>query len=319
MFRTDLNHFLQAFDSPVLYKLMLYVSFLGTVYMVSLAVLILIGSVDFRKGFLVLNLLGWGVLVMLAGKNYADYPRPFAVDATLESYGQAKTKTDFTALQPTTFFERFSPELLAKIRANDIGRYGFPSGHVIIITVIWIGMALLFRKRWLWAISILLIVLTVISRMYLGLHYFGDVLGGLFIGVLLSLGFNILFDELRLGDGIKLSPKHVAFFLLPLVLLIFYNIIPGFQAGMLIGFNLALLLILKIWGEPVLANSVIKRVLNVLLFVLLYFSAYFLMKQLPFAKVGIASITAFIAVNFIVVVAFFFVGKKLGFYLSDNA
>lgn len=318
MFRTDFNHFLQAFDSPVLYKLMLYVSFLGTVYMVSLAVLILISGVDFRKGFLVLNLLGWGVLIMLAGKNYVDYPRPLAVDATLESYGEEKTKTDLTALQPSTFFEFFSPELLAKTRASDIGRYGFPSGHVIIITVIWIGMALLFRRRWLWALSILIVLLTAVSRMYLGLHYFGDVVGGLFIGILLSLGFNILFDELRLGDGIKLSPRHMAFFLLPLVLLIFYNIVPGFQAGMLIGFNLALLLIIKVWGEPVLANSAIKRVLNVLLFVLLYFSAYFLTKQLVLDKTGMLTIGIYTIVNLAVVLAFLFVGKQLKFYKTFN-
>ena len=68
MFRTDFNHLLQTFDSPILYKFMLYVSFLGSTYMILLAVLVLIGGINFRKGFLLLNLLGWGVLVMLAGK-----------------------------------------------------------------------------------------------------------------------------------------------------------------------------------------------------------------------------------------------------------
>ena len=234
MFRTDLNHLLQAFDSAILYKFMLYVSFLGTTYMVLLAVLILVGGINFRRGFLILNLLGWGVLVMLASKNYADYPRPIAVDATLESFSKEKTHVDLRELQPTEFFERFSPELLAKTRSSDIGRYGFPSGHVIIITVIWIGMALLFRKRWLWIFSILVVFLTAVSRMYLGLHYFGDVVGGLIIGLLLSLGFNILFDELRLDNGIKVSPKHLIFFLTPVMLLLYYNVVPGFQAGTLL-------------------------------------------------------------------------------------
>jgi len=316
MFRTDINHLLQAFDWPILYKFMLYVSFLGTVYMILLAALILIGGINFRKGFLLLNLLGWAVLVMLAGKNYADYPRPIAVDRSLESFREEKTLEDLTALQPTRFFERFSPELLAKTRASDIGRYGFPSGHVIMITVIWIGMVLLFRKRWLWALSILMVLLTAISRMYLGMHYLGDVVGGLIIGILLSLGFNILFDELKLDNGISLKPKHLLFFLAPVILLLFYSFIPGFQSGMFIGFNLALLVIIKVWGEPKLADSFGKRVLNVLLFVIIYFTAYFLLKQLPLSKNGFLSIAVFAVVNFMAVMLFFMIGKKIRLYQS---
>ena len=318
MFRTDLNHLLQAFDSPILYKFLLYVSFLGTTYLVLLAVLIVIGGINFRKGFLLLNILGWSVLVMLASKNYVDYPRPIAVDANIASFGEEKTQTDLTKLQPTEFFERFSPELLAKTRASDIGRYGFPSGHVIIISAIWIGLALLFNKRWLWVLSILIVLLTAISRMYLGLHYLGDVVGGLIIGLLLSLGFNILFDELRLDNGVKLTPKHLVFFLTPVMLLLFYNIVPGFQGGTLIGLNLALLVIVKVWGEPELQASVGKRVANVLLFVILYFASYYLTKQLPLAKTGLTSIVAFTVINFVVVFSFFYIGNRLSFYRSTN-
>ena len=314
MFRTDINHLLQAFDSPILYKFMLYVSFLGTTYMILLTFLVLISGINFRKGFLLLNLLGWGVLVTLVGKNYADYPRPIAVDMHLESFGEDKTQVDLTALQPSGFFEIFSPQLLAKTRASDIGRLGFPSGHVITMTVIWIGLALLYRKRWLWLLSITVVLLTVISRMYLGVHYLGDVVGGLIIGLIMSLGFNILFDELRLVDGIRLKPKHLLFFLAPLMLILFYNILPGFQVGILIGFNLALLLIIKVWGEPKLALSTGKRIINVFLFVALYFASYFLLKQLPLAKIGFLSMATFTVVNFIVVMVFFLIGKKMRLY-----
>ena len=238
------------------------------------------------------------------------------MDANLESFNEEKTQTDLTSLQPSGFFEKFSTELLAITRASDIGRYGFPSGHVITITVIWIGMALLFRKRWLWVVSITVVLLTAISRMYLGLHYLGDVVGGLIIGLIMSYGFNILFDELRLNDGIKLIPKHMMFLLAPLILILFYNIFPGFQVGIFIGFNLALLLIIKVWGEPEIKLSVGKRVINVILFVMLFFSAYFFSKQLPLAKTGLLSITVFAVINFIVVVVFYFIGKKLRLYQS---
>jgi hypothetical protein len=179
-------------------------------------------------------------------------------------------------------------------------------------------LALLFRKRWLWVLSILVVLLTAISRMYLGMHYLGDVVGGLMIGLLLSLGFNILFDELRLDTGIKLNAKHLVFFLAPVMLLLLYNIVPGFQAGTLIGFNLALLVIIKIWGEPELMTSLGKRVTNVFLFVILYFAAYFLTKQLPLDKTGLVSIIAFTVVNIVVVFSFFYIGKRLNLYRSIN-
>ena len=179
-------------------------------------------------------------------------------------------------------------------------------------------MALLFRKRWLWILSILIVFLTAVSRMYLGLHYLGDVVGGLIIGLLLSLGFNILFDELRLDNGIKLSPKHLVFFLTPVLLMFFYNIVPGFQGGTLIGLNLALLVIIKIWGEPELQSLVIKRVTNVIILVILYFAAYFLTKQLPLAKTGLVSIAVYTTINFLVVMVFFVIGKKMRFYISST-
>jgi len=136
MFRTDLNHFLQLFDAPFIYKLMESISFMGTIYMLLLTILVLIGGINVKKGFLVLNILGWSVLFMLGAKNYFDYPRPLAVDISLNSFGRAQTAENLVELQPSTFFEAFSNELLLKIRARDVGRYGLPSGHTMIITAV---------------------------------------------------------------------------------------------------------------------------------------------------------------------------------------
>jgi len=291
-----------------------YVSFFGSTSIVLLALLILIGGVNFRKGFLILNLLGWAVLVMLVAKNYADYPRPVAVDSTLESFGKEITRVDYSELQPTGFWERFSPELLAKTRASELGRYGFPSGHVIIITAIWIGMSLLFHKRWLWYLSVFMVLLTMISRMYLGVHYLGDVLGGLIIGLIITIGIKSLFIKFQLNKGFNLRGEHLFIFLSPVVLFFFSNFIPGFQAGNLIGFNIALLVILKFWNEPELAASIVKRVINVLIFITLYFPAYYITNQLPLPKTGLLSMATYSIINFVVVFVFFYLGKTMKLY-----
>jgi membrane-associated phospholipid phosphatase len=65
---------------------------------------------------------------------------------------------------------------------------GMPSGHAQSAVVIWGSIAVGFRKTWLWIVAILLIVLIGFSRVYLGVHFPTDVLGGWVVGaVVLAL------------------------------------------------------------------------------------------------------------------------------------
>ena len=63
--------------------------------------------------------------------------------------------------------------------------YGLPSGHAQNAVVLWGTMAICFRKAWLWAVAILLMVLIGFSRIYLGVHFPTDVLGGWVVGAVL--------------------------------------------------------------------------------------------------------------------------------------
>ena len=66
-----------------------------------------------------------------------------------------------------------------------VGRsYGFPSGHAQIAMVIWFWLAWEARKTWIWISSAILVAGISFSRLYLGVHDMGDVLGGLLIGLL---------------------------------------------------------------------------------------------------------------------------------------
>ena len=289
------------------------VSFMGTVYMLLLTILVLIGGVNFRRGFLVLNILGWGALFIIGAKEYVDYPRPLAVDSTLNSFGREQVHEDISHLQPTNFFEVFSEEMLQKTRSSDIGRYGFPSGHVAIITGVWLGIAFMFRKPWLCVVSISMVLLTILSRLYLGVHYLGDTIGGLALGLILAFGFNILYTWLDLLDKLVVSTKQTLFLLSPLLLLFLYASLPAFQAGALIGFNLGLLFILKVWSEPTLSTGIGKKAANTLLFVTLYFAMYFFTKQFHFNEIGLFSLLIFTLTHFVVLITSFLIAKRLGF------
>jgi membrane-associated phospholipid phosphatase len=58
-----------------------------------------------------------------------------------------------------------------------------PSGHAMSATVFWGYLAMVIKKLWIWITFIILIILIGISRMYLGVHWFGDILTGWLFGI----------------------------------------------------------------------------------------------------------------------------------------
>ncbi len=108
--------------------------------------------------------LGRDLVLLLALANFFDglakelcrQPRPFWVDSRL-------------ALSTETSF-------------------GLPSGHAMNTTALFGYVATRLQRTWRW-LPIVIIVLISISRLYLGMHFPGDVLGGWALGALLLTGY----------------------------------------------------------------------------------------------------------------------------------
>ena len=94
------------------------------------------------------------------------------------------------------FFDRDRPsvfETKAEVVTNS-----FPSGHAMVSTIAYLSVAYLVgrleptptMRRLTWALAALIILLVSISRMYLGVHYPTDVIGGIIAGIA-WLGFVI--------------------------------------------------------------------------------------------------------------------------------
>jgi membrane-associated phospholipid phosphatase len=66
---------------------------------------------------------------------------------------------------------------------------GFPSAHTQTTVVTWGYLGATLRRTWLWVVAGLLMILVPLSRLYLGVHFPTDLLGGYVIGAALLLLF----------------------------------------------------------------------------------------------------------------------------------
>ena len=65
------------------------------------------------------------------------------------------------------------------------GGGGFPSGHTQSAVIVWGFLGARYRNIWMWGIALVLIVCIPLSRIYLGVHFPTDLLGGYVLGALL--------------------------------------------------------------------------------------------------------------------------------------
>ncbi len=96
----------------------------------------------------------------------------------------------------------------ARFVAERCGRFGYFSAHAANSTGVAVFLSLLFKKHYPKLFIFLLIWAVVVSysRIYLGVHYPGDVITGMFIGVV----FGYLFHHLRKFLNTKILKKDLS-------------------------------------------------------------------------------------------------------------
>jgi membrane-associated phospholipid phosphatase len=85
--------------------------------------------------------------------------------------------------------------------------YGLPSGHTQSATVGWGYLAVRVNRWWMWLISALVIVGVATARVALGMHFVGDVIGGVIAGLIVLTAFVLI--EPRFTRWI--APKPIGF------------------------------------------------------------------------------------------------------------
>lgn len=143
---------LQAWRSPPLTALFRVFALLGDPEFILFLVPILLWTVDWRVGMYVALLYAGTGVVNSALKLTFDQPRPY--------------------------------DPLVEPLIDEVGG-GFPSGHAQISVVLWGWLAHRSRRRWVLTAAAVLIFGIGLSRLYLGVHFPHDVVGGWFIGLVM--------------------------------------------------------------------------------------------------------------------------------------
>jgi undecaprenyl-diphosphatase len=92
---------------------------------------------------------------------------------------------------------------LVSIIGKQQGSYGFYSGHASSTMSLATFIFFLFNKQWKWIViaTVIWAIIVTYSRVYLGVHYLGDILAGSIVGILLgTLFFGVFaFAKARYG------------------------------------------------------------------------------------------------------------------------
>ena len=183
MFLTAPILWLQSWASPGLTRTMEVISWFGyTRTAIALAVLVAF-TFHLRAGMALLLLLGLNSLAIDLAKSAAAMPRPFVVDPAVRILGWPAPESTARAGEPVG-------------AADSESGFGFPSGHVstaVTFVAGLAGVAGVAGRRSVRVTGLVWLALMALSRLYLGRHFIGDVLGGLALGaVIVGLGMTVL-------------------------------------------------------------------------------------------------------------------------------
>lgn len=88
-------------------------------------------------------------------------------------------------------------------RTHTAGGYSFPSGHTQNASLFWVALMKIYRNKILCISGTVIIILVGVSRLYLGVHWPSDVLGGALIGAAWVFAADYAWNRFRISENIK--------------------------------------------------------------------------------------------------------------------
>ncbi len=145
--------------------------------------------------------------------------------------GRSLTYTLTFSYAINTMLKHFFADVRPYWRNPEVGlenemSYGIPSGHAQGATVFYGLIAMWADRIWVWLLAIALVAIMSLSRVYLGVHDLEDVVVGIFLGVLILIGYYFWqsYMAVKFANRI-LGQRLLVAVLIPLSLAIIYAIV----------------------------------------------------------------------------------------------
>jgi membrane-associated phospholipid phosphatase len=310
---------------------MTFITSLGYSQFFFAALLIIIFGIDFKKGFVLVQVLLLTAAVTELLKNTFALPRPFHIDSNViqPDIGPVND-APFANRGARSFFSLMPQEVIDYYR--DLPQkisYGLPSGHTSSAVTFWGSLVLLFENKYIKYISLLMIVLIPFSRLYLGRHFPADIIGGYILGILIIVLFYLtFFNRLRLAaflssgkmeynNGVSGMTFNIYLIVFPIL---FFLLLPDYFSkftGYWLGLN-SIFIFMADYQTPILSKRILKRIAAVITASFIFFIVEYLIK-LVFKTFGYSGVSfGLFVMGFIVAFAGIFctiaINRKLKLY-----
>lgn len=143
-----------SLEGSVLTALFKLVSIIANETLYLIVISISYWCVSKRKAFHMIVMLCFSGYIGIVIKEFMKIPRPYTYDGIQSLYEKAAAS------------------------------YSFPSTHVQLATTFWGSFMILCKKRIIWMIGIVFIILVSISRLYLRVHWLSDIIGAVLFSVI---------------------------------------------------------------------------------------------------------------------------------------
>ena len=191
-----------------------FISFLGEEYVYIIIFAVIYYAYDKKMGEFLAITLGFSATVNTIIKNLVGAPRPF------EKY----------------------PDLVENLRPDTAGGKSFPSGHTQNFSTVLFSSAFYLKHIKLFYISFVLVLLMMLSRMYLGVHFLEDVAVSAVLGLVVAYGLYKVFNKYY-EDTITLHKLYIGLVIIVFPFIFFLNGEDFFKSyGLLVGFVVGIII-----------------------------------------------------------------------------